>query len=65
MTEVRLENFIDELYKAGWQDTGDAKHVNIKYLHKQLFPVVAELEEEINELIEETYKTAYREAFFV
>ena len=44
---MKLQDFIDELVKAGWEATGDAQHKNIKYLHQQLFPVIAQLEEDL------------------
>ena len=50
---MRFTNFIIELEKAGWQGTSDAQHKNIEYLHRKLFPVVAELENENVELSEQ------------
>ena len=44
---MRFTDFINELGKAGWQDTGDAQHKNIEHLHRKLFPVIAQLENEI------------------
>lgn len=43
---MRLRDFIAALYDAGWRDTSDGQHLGIKALHKQLFPVIAEMEDE-------------------
>lgn len=50
---MRFTNFIIELEKAGWQAVSDAQHKNIEYLHRILFPVIAELENENVELAEQ------------
>ena len=47
---MRLEDFIKELYDAGWHAVADAQHDRIKDVHKKLFPVIAELEGEVFEL---------------
>lgn len=46
---MRLKDFIEAMYEAGWRDNCDAQHLGIKALHKQLFPVIAEMEEEIED----------------
>ena len=50
---MRFTDFIIELGKAGWQATGDAQHKNIEHLHRKLFPVIAQLENENVELSEQ------------
>ena len=50
---MRFTNFIIELEKAGWQAVSDAQHKNIECLHRMLFPVIAELENENVELAEQ------------
>ena len=47
---MKQQDFIDALYAAGWDNIGDAQHTNIRYLHKQMFPIIAELEETIIDL---------------
>lgn len=44
---MRLHNFIDALYEAGWRSSCDAQHSEIKELYAKLFPALAELEEEL------------------
>lgn len=46
---MRLKDFIEAMHDAGWRDSCDAQHYGIKALHKQLFPVIAEMEEEIED----------------
>lgn len=46
---MRLKDFISAMYDAGWRDSCDAHHSGIKALHKQLFPVIAEMEEEMED----------------
>jgi len=50
---MRFTNFIIELQRAGWQGSFDAQHKKIEYLHRKLFPVIAELENENIELSEQ------------
>lgn len=42
---MKQQDFIDALYSAGWEGIHDAQHTKIKALHKQIFPIIAELEE--------------------
>jgi len=44
---MRKQDFIDALYKAGWKSDGDAQWTNIEKLWRELFPVIAELEDEL------------------
>ncbi len=46
---MRLENFIDALYKAGWESSHDGQHDNIEALWRKLFPSTAELHDELIE----------------
>jgi hypothetical protein len=46
---MRLKDFIAAMYDAGWRDNCDAQHSGIKALHKQLFSVIAEMEEEMED----------------
>ena len=50
---MRLDDFIQELYDAGWQNTCDGQHTSIKQLHKKLFPLVHQLERELRDTEEE------------
>lgn len=50
---MRFTDFIKELDDAGWQGVADAQLKNIEYLHRKLFPVVAELEDTLTELTDE------------
>lgn len=47
---MRFQEFIDELYKAGWKSPCDAQHHNIEKLWRKLFPVIAQLEDELDKL---------------
>lgn len=46
---MRLREFIDSLYDAGWTATSDAQWTRIAELHKKLFPVIAQLESELED----------------
>lgn len=46
---MRLQDFIDHLIDAGWSATSDAQWKGIAALHKKLFPVIAQLEDELND----------------
>ena len=47
---MKLNDFKEELEKAGWSATSDAQHWGIEDMHKKLFPIIAELEKENFEL---------------
>jgi hypothetical protein len=47
---MRSQQFIEALYEAGWLAVHDAQHNNITELWKKLFPTVAELECEVEDL---------------
>ncbi len=47
---MRFHDFIDALYECGWKAPNDAQHENIKELWRKLFPIIAELEEEVADL---------------
>ncbi len=49
---MKLEDFIESLYRAGWDSINDAQYEGVVELHKRLFPVVAELEEEVRDHLE-------------
>lgn len=49
---MRQQKFIDSLHDAGWQAVNDAQWDNIGKLWRELFPVVAELEDELDETYE-------------
>jgi len=49
---MKLEDFIDALNEAGWQATTDAQHEKIEKLWRKLFPLAAELEDDIQILVE-------------
>ena len=48
---MRKQDFIDALENAGWRSVHDAQHEQIDDLHRKIFPVVAELECEVEELV--------------
>lgn len=48
---MKQQDFIDAIYLAGWRDNSDAQHKGIKALHRKLFPVVAALEDELDDII--------------
>ena len=48
---MRKEEFIKELYAAGWVANCDAQHSEIEKLWRKLFPVVADLEDELTGVI--------------
>ncbi len=45
---MKLEEFIKALYDAGWRSISDAQHDGVKELHRKLWPVIAELEREVD-----------------
>ncbi len=46
---MRLQEFIDSLFAAGWTSSSDAQWTRIAALHKKLFPVIAQLESELED----------------
>ena len=48
---MRKDDFIEALEAAGWRPVLDAQHTEIEKLWRQLFPVVAGLEDELNDVI--------------
>ena len=53
---MRFTDFILALDKAGWQGVTDAQHAKIYNMWESMFPVVAELEKEIEQ---EAYDVAW------
>ena len=53
---MRREQFIEAVLKSGWKDTADAQHKGIEKLWRQIFPEVAQLEDEIDRLVNGLYK---------
>ena len=47
---MKFEDFVDALIESGWLPAGDAQHDRIKELHRKLWPVIAELEQEVFDL---------------
>jgi hypothetical protein len=47
---MRFKTFLEELDAAGWQGVLDAQHTHIKYMWRNMYPAVAELEDENEEL---------------
>lgn len=47
---MKLDDFITKMYDSGWLATHDAQHSKIEALWRELFPVVAELEDELEQL---------------
>jgi len=46
---MKKQDFIDRLYKSGWDSLADGQHTRIEAFWKELFPVVAELEGELED----------------
>ena len=46
---MKFSDFVDALYSAGWRAPCDAQHTEIKKLWRNLFPSVAEIEDELEE----------------
>lgn len=44
---MRFDDFVKALRDAGWDATGDAQHTQIKHLWETMFPVLAQVEEEL------------------
>ena len=59
---MKLQDFIDELYKTGWEASHDAQWTKIKELHKRLFPIIAELEQAQRPLVEDAYQAGQADA---
>jgi hypothetical protein len=47
---MKFEDFIKSIEDAGWQATCDAQHSNIENIWRTMFPVVAALQDEVDEL---------------
>jgi hypothetical protein len=54
---MRKQQFIDALYNAGWDAPHDAQHSKIEELHRKLFPVIADLEEELEDAVSDQEST--------
>lgn len=50
---MKFEDFVNALMKHGWNSSNDAQHTEIYKFWKTLYPVVAELEDELEELKKE------------
>jgi len=46
---MRFNYFVEALIESGWRPTLDAQHTEIKTLWKKMFPVLAQVEEELFE----------------
>lgn len=53
---MEFDNFVDLLYNAGWQATHDAQHSHIQAVWELLFPVIAKLEKENKEVLDNIVK---------
>jgi hypothetical protein len=49
---MRFTDFVDAVYASGWRDTCDAQHSGLRELWVKLFPVVAELEQELRDKLD-------------
>ena len=59
---MKRQEFIDALYAAGWEATGDAQWTMAAELHRKLFPSTAELEDERRELVEDAHQAGQTDA---
>jgi len=50
---MKRREFIDAVYAAGWRNVQDAQHSDIGKLWEKLFPTVALMEQELEEVLEE------------
>lgn len=50
---MRFNEFVKRLEQAGWRGSCDAQHSGIKKMWEELFPVVAELEKELQDAEQE------------
>ncbi len=50
---MRFQDFVDAMHKAGWRSINDAQHDGIRKLWRELFPVIARLEDDLNEIKED------------
>jgi hypothetical protein len=46
---MRKQDFIDALQKAGWVSINDAQWTEIEKLWRELWPVIAELEDDLED----------------
>jgi hypothetical protein len=44
---MRKDEFINALYSCGWNSDNDAQHKKVTELHREIFPVVASLEDDL------------------
>ena len=54
---MKFQDLVEALYAAGWQAPGDAQHANLKELHAKLFPAVAALEAELEDMTGDLQRT--------
>jgi hypothetical protein len=47
---MRKQEFIDALYKCGWDSPHDAQHAQIAAFWAKLFPAVKRLEDDLEDL---------------
>ncbi len=47
---MKFDDFLEALDRAGWEGIHDAQHRHIKLLWAKMYPVIAELEQEVFEL---------------
>lgn len=47
---MKFQDFLKALQDAGWDATADAQHTRIFAMWEKLFPVIAELEEDVSDL---------------
>jgi hypothetical protein len=50
---MRFYDFVEALLKAGWRPMLDAQHTEVRKLWKDLFPVIAALEDELERKMNE------------
>ena len=57
---MRFDDFINEVYLAGWRPIGDAQHAPIRKVWVKLFPVIAALEDELSDGVEPLHELLKR-----
>jgi hypothetical protein len=53
---MKKQDFIDALYKCGWDSPRDAQHSNITDFWAKLFPACKELEEDLDDAMRQIDK---------
>ena len=61
---MELKDFIDALYKAGWDSPCDAQHLNVEKVWREMFPAMAKMHDKMVELEEDFEQMRISRGYF-